>query len=199
MGLHSQLRRFEQGRGGNWTIWDTINNLGGGPAVFKTLITALDNWDSLTLFPHKTVTTMVDNWVGAISFPRWITWKGRKEINFQSDIFIVQKGWSIWKFVTYTGVVSLHSLVKQLLPWWITAVVSLHSHVKQLLPLRLSAVVGGQEFWKQLPTMVSWPPTTLVTNNQSSCFTHIWSDTTTVIHHGSNCFTREWSDTTPVI
>ena len=45
------------------------NSFGSGPAVFKTLTTAVDNWGGVTLFHHKTVTIMVDNWGGVTSFP----------------------------------------------------------------------------------------------------------------------------------
>ena len=47
--------------GVNCSISDTINTLGGGPAVFETLATNVDNCGGVTSYPCKTVTTNVGN------------------------------------------------------------------------------------------------------------------------------------------
>ena len=53
--------------GGSCSVSDTINILGGGPAVFKTLTTMVGNCGGVTLNMCKTLTIMVGNCGGVTS------------------------------------------------------------------------------------------------------------------------------------
>ncbi|CAL4061232.1 unnamed protein product [Meganyctiphanes norvegica] len=53
-----------RGGGGNCSVSDTINTLGGGPAVIETLTTIEGNCGGVTPYPCKTLTTIVGNWGG---------------------------------------------------------------------------------------------------------------------------------------
>ena len=55
---------------GNCSVSDTINTLGGGPAVFKTLTIMVGNCGGVTLYMCKTLTIMVGNCGGVTSYLR---------------------------------------------------------------------------------------------------------------------------------
>ena len=58
------------GRGGNCSVSDTINTLGGGQVNFETLTINVDNCGGVTSYPCKTVTINVDKRGGVPSYLR---------------------------------------------------------------------------------------------------------------------------------
>ena len=98
----------------NCSVPDTINTLGGGPAVLETLTTDVGNWGGLTTYPCKALTTIEGNWGGVTSNPcKALThmvakWGGVQFSSSNTLTHIVVKcggGWSReLKTVTHDGV-----------------------------------------------------------------------------------------------
>ena len=55
--------------GGNCSVSDTINTLGGGHAIFETLTINVDNCGGVTSYPCKTLKINVDNYGGVTLYP----------------------------------------------------------------------------------------------------------------------------------
>ena len=61
---------FNAGGGGNWSVPDTINTLGGGVAVVETLTTDVGNCGGVTSYPYQTLSTDVGK-RGGLTSKEW--------------------------------------------------------------------------------------------------------------------------------